>query len=109
MPESGYQSIIYEKKPPIAYITLNRPEKFNALNTGPGAIIDELDQAITDLQNDDDIKVFVVKANGPHFSGGYDISPRGESYFVSSSAFINASFSKDPALLIPSATIYTLV
>ena len=80
MAEPGYQSIIYEKKPPIAYITLNRPEKYNALSSGsPGTILDELDTAITDLRGDNGIEVFVVKANGPHFSGGYDISPRGES------------------------------
>ena len=45
-----YQNIIYEKKPPIAYITLNRPEKLNAISL---LMRDELREALGDAGWDD--------------------------------------------------------
>ncbi len=54
----------------VAYITINRPEKRNALNP-------ELVEALTDLflraGHDDDVKVIVLKASGDVFSAGADL------------------------------------
>ena len=59
-----------EKKPPIAYVRLNRPEKKNAMN--PPAwreappLFDALDQ-------DPEIRAIILAANGPCFSVGIDL------------------------------------
>jgi len=73
----AYQFIIYEKKGPIAYITLNRPEKLNALATPPPAncLMNEWEDAVMDVDSDDKIKVCIIKGAGRGFSSGYDIGP----------------------------------
>jgi len=63
--------VLYEAKDKIAAITLNRPEARNAQNK---QMLDELDACWTKAAQDDDVRVIVLKANGPHFSSGHDIS-----------------------------------
>jgi enoyl-CoA hydratase len=63
--------VLYEAKDRIAAITLNRPEARNAQNK---QLLDELDACWTKAAQDDDVRVIVLKANGPHFSAGHDIS-----------------------------------
>jgi enoyl-CoA hydratase/carnithine racemase len=54
----------------IATLTLNRPDKFNALSTElMGAIQDQLDA----LMDDRSIKVVVIAANGRAFCAGHDL------------------------------------
>lgn len=54
----------------IATLTLNRPDKFNALSTElMGAIQDQLDA----LAEDRSIKVVVIAANGRAFCAGHDL------------------------------------
>jgi enoyl-CoA hydratase/carnithine racemase len=71
----GYEQIIYEKRAPIATITLNRPEKINALS-------DDLQLEVRDALedagwNDSSIRVIVLKGAGRAFSAGFDISGDG--------------------------------
>ena len=67
----AYENIIYEKKPPLAYITLNRPDKMNALNE---ALQSETMQALEDAGwKDDRIRVIVIKGAGRCFSAGFDM------------------------------------
>jgi enoyl-CoA hydratase/carnithine racemase len=73
-----YNDIIYEKKGPIAYITLNRPEKMNALSTLPGGLLEQWEDACTDAKDDKEIRVVVVKGAGRCFSAGYDIGKSSE-------------------------------
>jgi len=65
-----FETIVYDVKNRIGYITLNRPEKRNALNS---QMLDELDGAFDKAEEDDDVKVVVLKANGPSFCSGYDL------------------------------------
>jgi enoyl-CoA hydratase/carnithine racemase len=69
-----YADIIYEKQGPIAHITLNRPGKMNALNTQPGGLLEQWEDACSDAKNDKTIRVVVIKGAGRCFSAGYDIS-----------------------------------
>lgn len=69
-----YTDIIYEKKGPIAYITLNRPDKLNALDPRPGQILEQWAQACREARDDDEVKVMVIKGAGRCFSAGYDQS-----------------------------------
>jgi len=67
-----YQTIIYEKKPPIAYVTLNRPEKLNAISEQMRL---ELRDALGNAGWDDkDIRVIVIKGAGRSFSSGWDLT-----------------------------------
>jgi enoyl-CoA hydratase len=67
-----FENIIFEKKDKIATITLNRPERLNALS---GALMGELDVVLKDLEEDRSIKVVILKGAGRAFSAGYDVNP----------------------------------
>ena len=62
----------YERDDRVAVITLNRPESRNAQNP---ALLHELDGAWSAAAEDDDVRVIVVRAEGPHFSAGHDLVP----------------------------------
>jgi enoyl-CoA hydratase len=60
----------------IALLTLNRPEKMNALS---GELITELRDGIERAEADDSVRVIVLTGAGDAaFSAGYDISPEGD-------------------------------
>ncbi len=64
--------ILLEKKPPVAIVTINRPEKLNALNT---ATFLELEQAFINIREDNSIRGVLVKGAGDKaFVAGADIS-----------------------------------
>ncbi len=66
------QTIIYEKKDSLAWITLNRPEAMNAQNDTMRA---ELVQVLEDCRDDDNVQVIVITGAGEKaFSAGADIS-----------------------------------
>jgi len=62
--------VLKEKKGNIGFVTLNRPNDMNSF-TVPFA--NQLVQALTDLENDPEVKVVVVKANGKHFCTGIQL------------------------------------
>lgn len=62
--------IQYETQNRIAYITLNRPEKRNALNY---EVVTELKAAFTRAEADEECKVVVLRANGAVFCAGADL------------------------------------
>lgn len=69
---SNYESITVEKRGPIAVLTINRPDKLNALNRGVHA---EGVAALDDLRADDSVRVLVITGAGPKsFIAGADIS-----------------------------------
>jgi len=82
-----YRDILYETDGRLAYITLNRPEKLNALsNNLRGEVMD----AMREAEHDDDVGVIVLKANGRSFSAGYDLSPaRGPGTTTTSAIALN--------------------
>jgi methylglutaconyl-CoA hydratase len=63
-------NILYEIRERIAYITLNRPEKRNALSH---ELISELKVAFKKADEDDEVKVVVLAANGDAFCAGADL------------------------------------
>lgn len=64
------ETLIYHIESRVAHITLNRPEKRNALNA---VLVRELQQVLNDAENDPDVKVVVLKANGEAFCAGADL------------------------------------
>lgn len=71
-----YKNIVYEKDKEIhlAHLVPNRPEKRNAISIGPGQMTDEIQQAIKEADEDDDVKVVILRGNGKDFSAGFDFS-----------------------------------
>ncbi len=66
--------ILYEKRNHQAWITLNRPEAMNALNT---ELLSRMDDALRDAEADDDILVIIlIGAGGRAFSAGRDLKER---------------------------------
>jgi len=67
-----YQTLVYEKKGPIAYVTLNRPEKLNSISYQMRL---ELRDALGNAGWDDkDIRVIVLKGAGRGFCAGWDLT-----------------------------------
>ncbi len=67
-----YENILYEKRGPVAYVTLNRPDKLNALS--PDLQLEVRDALEDAGWEDDNIRVIVLKASGRAFSAGFDIT-----------------------------------
>ena len=65
-----YQLLQYQIKDRVAEITLNRPEKRNALND---VMVAELKDAIMSAEGNPEVKVIVLKANGKAFCAGADL------------------------------------
>ncbi len=63
--------IIDEPRPRIRRITLNRPEKRNALNN---LLRKEIFEALEAADRDPDISVMIIRGAGSSFSSGYDLS-----------------------------------
>lgn len=69
-----YEDLLLEKEDGVATITLNAPDKMNALTTGMRKSI----LSVTDeLARDDDVKVVVVTGAGRGFCAGADLSGSG--------------------------------
>ncbi|TXL71434.1 enoyl-CoA hydratase [Vineibacter terrae] len=63
--------ILYETPAPhVARLVLNRPDTRNAQDT---AFLYAFNDALDRAAQDDEIKVIIVAANGPHFSSGHDL------------------------------------
>ncbi len=64
----------YQVKGRIAYITMNRPEKLNAINH---EMLEGLWQAFTNLRDDPEVWLGIVTGNGRAFSVGHDLVEMG--------------------------------
>ena len=69
---SDYRCILYEVEQGRARITLNRPEKRNALSA---ELLQELHTALWDADDDREVHAVVVRGAGSCFSAGYDLTP----------------------------------
>jgi len=65
-----FETIIMKKEEHIATITLNRPDRMNAINQ---QMEKELVGALDDVANDDDIRVVVVAGSGRAFCSGAEV------------------------------------
>ena len=66
------QVLLYEVKDEIAYVTLNRPDKLNAVN---GELGDALKATWERVEEDPGVKVAILNGAGKAFCAGADISP----------------------------------
>src|SRR5215475_13005792 len=68
---SQYTEINYEVKNDAAFVTLNRPNKRNALNDG---IVAELRDAMLEAEADGQARVVVLRGAGKDFCAGADLA-----------------------------------
>lgn len=67
-----FETIIYEKKDNVAWITFNRPDKLNAQNR---TLMAEVVAALEQAKDDDEVQVIVLTGAGDRaFSAGADIT-----------------------------------
>jgi enoyl-CoA hydratase len=70
-----YETILLERRGPVARLTLNRPRVLNALSA---RLIDEVSDALERVEADDDLRAVVLMGAGRAFSAGYDLKESGE-------------------------------
>ena len=63
--------LIDDPRPMVRRLTLNRPEKRNAMSN---ALRARLFEALEDADLDPDVRVTVIRGAGPSFCSGYDLS-----------------------------------
>ncbi len=68
----GYENVIYEVKEGKGFLTVNRPDKLNALN---GQTVDEILHVLSLVKSDEPVRVLIVTGAGQKaFVAGADIS-----------------------------------
>ncbi len=66
-----YDLLTVERHDRVALVTLNRPEKRNALSI---ALRNEIDRCLQELEADEGLSVVVITGAGPVFCAGFDTS-----------------------------------
>lgn len=66
-----YTTLLYEKKDTVGILTINRPEKLNALSN---QLMSELKNVLTDIESDENLRVLIITGAGDKaFVAGADI------------------------------------
>ena len=68
--DTTFRNLLVRRDGPAATITLNRPEKRNALSL---ELMEELIAALEQVGGDRDVRAIVIEGAGPAFSAGHDL------------------------------------
>ena len=72
MAANGFDTLIFEKHPPLAKVVINRPEAMNAYNI---QMRDDLFEILQAIRDDEEVRVTVISGSGPKaFCAGADLS-----------------------------------
>jgi enoyl-CoA hydratase/carnithine racemase len=72
IPDLEADGILYRKNDGVCTITLNKPERLNAIDHGPGSLHRAMTDAVEAADHDDEIRCIVITGAGRAFSsGGY--------------------------------------
>jgi enoyl-CoA hydratase len=80
----GYETLIYEKEEGIAIVTMNRPDRLNALSF---KLKEELSGVFDVMEKDDEVKVVILTGGPKAFSAGADIKERSTVQMSQSQSF----------------------
>ncbi len=72
---TAFSTIVVETIGPILRLTLNRPERANALNQ---TMLGEIGEALDDAERDPAIRAVIVRGAGAAFSSGFDLKEQME-------------------------------
>jgi enoyl-CoA hydratase len=68
----AFENLLYERRNGIGYVTVNRPEKLNALNL---KTMDELHDCFQEIERDEEVRAVILTGTGEKaFVGGADIN-----------------------------------
>jgi enoyl-CoA hydratase/carnithine racemase len=70
-----FATIVYEQQDGVARLTLNRPERANALNC---AMLAEIGAALDEAERDPEVRALIVQGAGAAFSSGFDLKEQME-------------------------------
>jgi 2-(1,2-epoxy-1,2-dihydrophenyl)acetyl-CoA isomerase len=65
-----FETLLFERRDDVAHVTLNRPDRLNALNQ---ALIDDLHAAASAIESDRGIRAVLLTASGRAFCSGADL------------------------------------
>lgn len=71
----NFESILYSVSGNVAHLSLNRPDRLNALNK---AALLEINEAMDQAESDPEVRVIVVSGTGRAFSSGFDLKAQME-------------------------------
>ncbi len=93
-----YECLLYEVKDGVATLTLNRPERLNALG---GTLRDDLLHAVTRASADPEVRVMIVTGAGKGFCAGGDVKDMAERRAAGAARDVGEKFapSRDRVLL----------
>lgn len=74
MPSNSSSAVLYAKRGAVAWVTLNRPDQFNAYNM---AMRDDLFQILAAIHEDSEVRAMVLRGAGKAFSTGGDLAEFG--------------------------------
>jgi enoyl-CoA hydratase len=87
-----FENITYEVENGRARITLNRPEKRNALSI---ELVEELRDALWEADDNKEVHCVIIKGAGPSFCAGYDLTPNRKAPEDNIARRTSASFDDD--------------
>jgi enoyl-CoA hydratase/carnithine racemase len=73
MPNPKFETVLYETRGPICYITLNRPEKLNAATD---QLVEDVNDALFEFDADEALQVAILSGAGRAFCSGADVRQR---------------------------------
>ncbi len=71
----SYRTLLYEVTDNVALVTLNRPERVNAMNR---SMLEEIQAVLDRIESDDAVRAVVVTGAGNAFSSGFDLKEQME-------------------------------
>ena len=94
---SGYRTILVEKANKVATITLNRPERLNAVG---GGMHEELEDIFARLNSDSDVNAVLLTGAGRAFCAGGDVSGMGSPQGSAAAPSMQVTMGRGPRRLI---------
>jgi enoyl-CoA hydratase/carnithine racemase len=79
--KGGYETLELSQEGPVLWIALDRPDRRNAINW---QMHRDIQGAFQDAEEDDSVRVIVLRGNGPCFSAGHDLYEVAEDYLSGS-------------------------